>query len=318
LLSQIQVTDIGVGTDVENVFATGSSPSRVRELQSLFDKPDRYGRDLVWSGYTVHDAANTLLRYLLKLPEPVIPLEYYVRFRSPLQDHQNATSVGDDGQSTHSREVFSRETTIQTYKTLLSEIPPLNKQVLLYLLDMLALFASKSKTNKMNASRLAAIFQQAILSHHYHMSSIAERQLSQRALRFLIEAHDEFEFGIPKTAVSRMMVDKVQSGSMGLDQTPPSPITIGIGGSGSSKAVGADSILLASNASQGLLSNISGSSADAQAPRLASRPHDSELERPSNSRNNARLDDTSEQSIETASPANHLDWRPESLPDIVL
>jgi hypothetical protein len=64
-----------VALEVENIFATGSSPLRIQELQVTFDSPDRYGKSLDWSCCTAHDAANILLRYLLRLPEPVIPLE---------------------------------------------------------------------------------------------------------------------------------------------------------------------------------------------------------------------------------------------------
>lgn len=40
-----------------------------------------YGLDLNWEGYTVHDAASVLRRYLNKLPDPVIPFKFYQPFR---------------------------------------------------------------------------------------------------------------------------------------------------------------------------------------------------------------------------------------------
>lgn len=64
---------------MENVFATGSPPQRIKKLQRTFDGPGdsfRYGKGMPWTGYTVHDAANILLRYLLQLSEPIIPLEF--------------------------------------------------------------------------------------------------------------------------------------------------------------------------------------------------------------------------------------------------
>jgi hypothetical protein len=34
------------------------------------------------------DAANVLRRYLNQLPEPIVPLEFYERFREPLRIYQ--------------------------------------------------------------------------------------------------------------------------------------------------------------------------------------------------------------------------------------
>ena len=58
------------------------SAKRIKELQIKFDTPPLYGRTLDWTGYSVHDAANILRRYLNHLPDPVIPLKWYEQFRS--------------------------------------------------------------------------------------------------------------------------------------------------------------------------------------------------------------------------------------------
>jgi hypothetical protein len=71
-------------TDVEGIFRLSGSAKRIKDLQTIFNSPDKYGKGLDWTGYTVHDAANVLRRYLNQLPEPIIPLEFYSRFREPL------------------------------------------------------------------------------------------------------------------------------------------------------------------------------------------------------------------------------------------
>ena len=48
------------GTDVEGIFRLNNSLRRIKDLQKIFDSPKSYGKDLNWSGYTVHDAANVL------------------------------------------------------------------------------------------------------------------------------------------------------------------------------------------------------------------------------------------------------------------
>ncbi|KEQ62771.1 RhoGAP-domain-containing protein, partial [Aureobasidium melanogenum CBS 110374] len=160
-------------TDVEGIFRLSGSEKRIKELRIAFDSPDRYGKGLDWSGYTVHDAANILRRYFNQLPEPIIPLEFYERFRDPLRNHQ-------------------AQAAIRVYQNLITELPPLNRQLLLYILDLLAVFASKSDLNKMTTPNLAAIFQPGLLSHPQHDMAPPEYRLSQDVLIFLIENQDSF------------------------------------------------------------------------------------------------------------------------------
>jgi hypothetical protein len=96
-------------------------------------------------------------------------------------------------------QALDRETAILTWQSLIKEMPPLHRQLLLYLLDLLAVFASKSDLNKMTTPKLAAIFQPGLLSHPEHLVSPNEQQLSQDVLTFLIENQDRFLFGMAGT-----------------------------------------------------------------------------------------------------------------------
>lgn len=171
------------GLDVENIFAISGSPIRLQQLESIFNKPPRYGKGLDWTGYTVHDAANILLRFLLQLPEPVIPIDQYGRFQDAyVTFHENP------------------ESTTSAYVDIIKSIQPTSRQLLLYLLDLLAVFASKVETNKMGVSRLAAIFQPAILSpvatrDEEFIEEAMSREKSREVLVFLIENQDQFLIG---------------------------------------------------------------------------------------------------------------------------
>lgn len=68
----------------EGIFRVSGSSRRIRMLQSTFDTPEFYGSQLDWRGYTVHDAANVMKRFLSFLPEPVITLEYYRKFKDTI------------------------------------------------------------------------------------------------------------------------------------------------------------------------------------------------------------------------------------------
>ena len=163
----------------------------------------------------MHDAANILRRYFNQLPEPIIPLEFYDRFRDPLRDHQSQAVGPMEGQKPAVGD-FDHQKTIRIYQQLITELPPLNRQLLLYILDLLAVFASKSDLNKMTTPNLAAIFQPGILSHPSHDMAPPEYRLSQDVLIFLIENQDHFLIGMPGTGADEKTKQDVESG-------PPTP-----------------------------------------------------------------------------------------------
>ncbi|KAL8825322.1 MAG: hypothetical protein Q9170_007839 [Blastenia crenularia] len=230
-------------TDVEGIFRLSGSNKRIKELQTVFDSPDRYGKGLDWTGYTVHDAANILRRYLNNLPQPIVPLEFYERFRDPLRSHQaQAVGTGEQEVTVQDTGDFDHATAITTYQRLITELPPLNRQLLLYILDLLAVFSSKSDLNRMNSGNLSAIFQPGLLSHPSHDMEPKEYRLSQDVLIFLIENQDSFLVGMSGTAADEKTVKEVQSGAQ--TRQPSSPMTppSGIGRSSSNASGAADSL----------------------------------------------------------------------------
>ena len=201
----------------------------------IFNSPDRYGKGLDWTGYTVHDAANILRRYLNQLPEPIVPLNCYERFRDPLRAYQANVKTDASGQVMENEE---HAKAVRAYQKLITELPALNRQLLLYILDLLAVFASKSDLNRMTAQNLAAIFQPGIISHPSHDMAPNEYRLSQDVLIFLIENQDNFLIGMPGTSMDQKTRDDVKSG-------PPSiktPKAAAIGRSASTASAGADSL----------------------------------------------------------------------------
>lgn len=200
-------------TEIEGIFRLSGSEKRIKELKIVFDSPDRYGKGLSWTGYTVHDAANVLRRYLNDLPEPVVPLLLYDRFREPLRHAIKQGSSDADGPQF--MENFDMDGAIRKYQDLITELPPLNRQLLLYILDLLAVFAAKADLNRMNSQNLAAIFQPGILSHPTHAMAPEEYRLNQTVLIFLIENQDHFLIGMRGTAADEETVNEVSRG------TPP-------------------------------------------------------------------------------------------------
>ncbi|KAL5336565.1 hypothetical protein BJX70DRAFT_276556 [Aspergillus crustosus] len=247
-------------TDVEGIFRLNGSAKRIKDLQEVFDSPERYGKGLDWTGYTVHDAANVLRRYLNQLPEPIVPLDFYERFREPLRKFQlQAQEKGPTQES----EAAEHANAVAAYQQLIRELPPLNKQLLLYILDLLAVFASKADQNRMNSANLSAIFQPGLLSHPQHDMSPDEYKLSQDVLIFLIENQDHFLVGMNGTAADEQTVKEVESGNA---RPPTSQSTVRR--SVSSASGGADSF----KKYESLRRNVSVSSKTSRASNNVSNP----------------------------------------------
>ncbi|KAK9442672.1 GPI biosynthesis protein Pig-F [Metarhizium brunneum] len=221
-------------TGIEGIFRLSGSEKRIKELKHIFDSPDRYGKGLVWDGYTVHDAANVLRRYLNDLPEPVVPLALYEKFREPLRGATKQPT--SDGEGPEFVDNFDEQAAIKKYQQLITELPPLNRQLLLYILDLLAVFAAKSDENRMNSQNLAAIFQPGMLSHPNHAMAPEEYRLNQCVLIFLIENQDHFLIGMQGTAADENTKKEVESG------TPTTPNAGGVNRSASTASAGANSV----------------------------------------------------------------------------
>ncbi|KAG5922514.1 hypothetical protein E4U42_005443 [Claviceps africana] len=221
-------------TGVEGIFRLSGSEKRIKELKQIFDSPDRYGKGLVWDGYTVHDAANVLRRYLNDLPEPVVPLSLYEKFRDPLRGATKQPS--GDAEGPQFVDNFDESAAIRKYQQLITELPPLNRQLLLYILDLLAVFAAKSDENRMNSQNLAAIFQPGMLSHPSHAMAPEEYRLNQCVLIFLIENQDHFLIGMQGTAADENTKKEVESG------TPNNPNAKGVNRTASNASAGANSV----------------------------------------------------------------------------
>lgn len=269
------------GLKVEGVFRVGGSSRRIKELQLIFNSPPDYGKKLNWDGYTVHDSASVLRRYLNSLPEPLIPLESYEEFREPLKkrprivqylkykadnfdrvvrsrasdlrkndvDAENDKEAGNESAGFSGRPNLSQEEVIlknkplnnevgaeglqkqrpdleepqkfigddskkdeekidnlklkntkkytkltkdlyhaiDEYKILIDLVPEASKQLLFYILDLLAMVQNHASENLMPSRNLAAIFQPCVLSHPDHDMNPDEYALSQLVVDFLIQ-----------------------------------------------------------------------------------------------------------------------------------
>jgi hypothetical protein len=156
---------------------------RIHELQERFDSPDDYARSLDWTLYTVYDAADVLRRYLVQLPEPVVPVSFYPAFLEPILQYQQEASKGT---------AFRDKGTAAAYRKLAGELPTENQHLFVYLLDLLAFFASNSEDTRLRSDSLATIFQPELLSPVLGQMSLSAYMPCQAVLEYLINMGDSF------------------------------------------------------------------------------------------------------------------------------
>ncbi|GAA6060681.1 hypothetical protein JCM10212_005063 [Sporobolomyces blumeae] len=223
-------------TRTEGIFRVSGSNKRINQLQAVFDEPPRYGKDFDWTGFSVHDAASVLRRYLNSLPEPVIPAGLYLDFTAVLQRPQPI------------------EDSIAAYRHLISLLPPASRYLLLYLLDFLSVFARCSSKNLMTASNLAVVFQPGLVSSRRDGTNTAllgfpgfvegklprtgsvsgqgqgqggaqeqagEHGKGKEVLEFLIEQQSHFMIGLEPP------VDAERQKNKGVGPTPPTTMAAG-------------------------------------------------------------------------------------------
>ncbi|KAI9505928.1 Rho GTPase activation protein, partial [Coemansia spiralis] len=158
------------GQQTQGIFRVNGSMKRVQRLQDEFNTPPSYGRHTEWAGYTLHDAATILRRYLISLPESVISVEHYSTFLEKLTEPLPNVAKARD------------------YGLMISQLVPESRHTLLYMLELLSVFArpENSKRTLMNSSNLAAVLQPCLLVHPGHVADPQEYGKAKDVIEFLI------------------------------------------------------------------------------------------------------------------------------------
>ena len=150
----------------------------LQQLQRQFDVGPNWGKDVDLQGYSAHECVALLLRYLLLLPEPIIPCELYDGFcNPPLPVEGNSSEEG----------IYKK---VRHYQYLISELSPPPRDLLLYLLDQCAFLSASNYASPDSAFPMVARFCPAILtSKQYALSSPFKEgnEVELSIVTFLIE-----------------------------------------------------------------------------------------------------------------------------------
>ncbi|KAF1999476.1 Rho GTPase activation protein [Amniculicola lignicola CBS 123094] len=173
------------GTEAMGCLTTSGDEQRVEDLITILDTAPFTGKSLKWR-YTVFDAATTLHRYLTSLPEPLIPNHIADRLITELVARRFMPALPPPQ---------DLNILIKLYKDAIYKLPPLNFQLLMYLLDMFWRF-------KINAAKNGAYGD--VILRYYHtvffqqVDGSPEVTMEQEsAVLFLIDYQARFLYGIP-------------------------------------------------------------------------------------------------------------------------
>lgn len=189
-------------TSAPYIFKHAGNATRMMQVTKVFDSPEyQYGKGFQWTGYTVHDAAGLLLRYLKTLPEPVIPYDHYDAFTSIIRARWSTfTSIwATGGVAGLGMDVEEHGECVLLFQQNIAALRPLSRQLLLYLLDLLAVLASKSDLNQMPALRLVECLQPGLLSKPPTYMDTLEHDVASMTMVFLIVNQDNFLIGMAGT-----------------------------------------------------------------------------------------------------------------------
>ncbi|KAL7331249.1 GTPase activating protein (GAP) for Rho1p [Mucor circinelloides] len=159
------------GLYTEGVFRMSGSAKRIGQLQQIFNTAPDYGRQLDWKGFSVHDAANVLRRFLNYLPEPVIVHQLY----QPFRDVVTSTTPSTEDEK------------VVQFQNLIEQLPEHHQYLLFYLLDLLSLFSQNVQITKMDTFNLASVFTPGILLNPEHALNPTQYKTSQKVVQFLVE-----------------------------------------------------------------------------------------------------------------------------------
>lgn len=158
---------------LQGIFRESAPASEVESYVKRFEA----GKDIAWEQVdNQHIVAGVLMSYLLQMPEPLIPFDLYDGFIAA----EETVPVRDE------RAIFVNK--------LLKTLPPINREVLLYLLKYLNRLSQFSDTNKMTAHNLGIVFGPALLRKEVEdiKQMVADSPLVVNSVKLLVEEYSFF------------------------------------------------------------------------------------------------------------------------------
>jgi len=156
--------------NVQGIFRLSGSNVRVQQLRKEFDKGENPNLTLVEDPHVI---AGLLKLFLRELPEPLFPFEIYDKL---------VTSY-----------VVRKDNFVVPLLEILSSLPPVNKSLLRYLLELLDYIEKNSEVNKMTSSNLSIVFAPNLIRSPKEsiQQAVMHAPIINSIMRAIIEHHSE-------------------------------------------------------------------------------------------------------------------------------
>lgn len=197
------------GLNTPGIFRKSGNKKKIDYLiNHYFAHEPFYGLDFNYEGptgqnqeYSIHEFASLFKTYLNRLTEPVIPYENFDSFincmkqyREMINYYDNVTNpeivdkttiqYGNENQSKDIKEL------LQKYHILIHTLPEANRELLIYVLDLLGMIQKHSSINLMTCENISIVFQPSLLSHLEFSTDLQPNRLARYTLHFLVENFD--------------------------------------------------------------------------------------------------------------------------------
>ncbi|GAB6027272.1 hypothetical protein CHUAL_001557 [Chamberlinius hualienensis] len=133
------------GLTTKGIYREGATNSRISKILDCFYK-DAQKSDLKTEDHTEHEVANVLKRFFRTLPDPLLTKQLHPGWMAAVE-----------------------ESSLESYKSLLAQLPKTNYQTLKKLMAHLRSVAEHSDQNMMHAANLAQVFGSTLLSNEKDM-----------------------------------------------------------------------------------------------------------------------------------------------------
>lgn len=143
-------------------------------LKKDFKAYPQYGLGHDWSSYSPQDAASLLLYFLKRLGQPLIPYEFLEAFRNPCRSSSTVSEARKLG----------------VYCRLVASLYPVQRHLLLYLLDFLSFFSSSTADIDLLSLRFLNVFFRGP-SDLTSLFEVNDLRTSLATIKFLVRHHHE-------------------------------------------------------------------------------------------------------------------------------
>ncbi|KAF3937454.1 hypothetical protein ABW19_dt0209510 [Dactylella cylindrospora] len=154
------------GLDYEGIYRKGGGASQVRMIQESFERGEEI--DLEDPSVDITAVTSVLKQYFRKLPTPLITFQIYER----MVDSVKITDI---------------EKRKDMVKTLINELPSLNRDILFFIINHLTKVAMFQHENLMNARNLAVVFAPSLMRDQTGEFELRDTHAKNEAIQFIIE-----------------------------------------------------------------------------------------------------------------------------------